>query len=483
MVALGCEDFADNHRAFNASVLAEHADRVLDRATHDLGTDLLIALEDESIDDLRSAEQRDAAAGDDTLFHRSAGGVESVFDAGLLFLHLNFGGGTDVDDGDAAGQLGETLLELLTIIVGSGLVDLATDLLHAALDIGRFSRAFDDGGVLLVDDDPLGAAEVGDGEALELEAEIVGDALATGEDSDVFEHSLAAITEARSLDGAHVDRAADLVNDEGRESFAFNFLSDDEEGLAALGDNLEQGKELLEVRNLLFVDQHIGVLEDGLLGLGVGREVGGKIALVELHTFDDVEGGLDGLCLFNGDGAVFADLIHGVSNDIADRLVPVGGDGGDLADFLAVIDLLGNAREFLDGGLDGLVDTALEEDRVGTGGHVLETLAVDTLGEHGRGGRAVTGSVGGLGSDFLYHLSTHVLIGIWELDLFGDGHAVLGDGRRSEFFVDDDVAALGSKGDFHRAREELDATEDFLTSGLVEDELFSGHVYKFLVED
>jgi len=51
------------------------------------------------------------------------------------------------------------------------------------------------------------------------------------------------------------------------------------------------------------------------------------------------------------------------------------------------------------------------------------------------------------------------------------------------FFVDDDVAALGSKGDFHRAREELDATEDFLTSCLVEDELFSGHVYKFLVED
>jgi hypothetical protein len=35
-------------------------------------------------------------------------------------------------------------------------------------------------------------------------------------------------------------------------------------------------------------------------------------------------------------------------------------------------------------------------DRVGAGGHVAETFAVDGLGEHGGGGGAVAGDVGGL---------------------------------------------------------------------------------------
>ena len=38
----------------------------------------------------------DAAAGDDAFFYGRAGGVERVFDAGLLFLHLRFGRGADV---------------------------------------------------------------------------------------------------------------------------------------------------------------------------------------------------------------------------------------------------------------------------------------------------------------------------------------------------------------------------------------------------
>ena len=176
------------------------------------------------------------------------------------------------------------------------------------------------------------------------------------------------------------------------------------------------------------------------------------------------------------DGAVFADLVHGIGDDVADLGVPVGGDGRDLADFLAVGDLLGNARELGDGGLNGLVDTALEVNRVGTGGDVLETFAIDALGEDGRGGGAVAGSIGGLGSDFLHHLRAHVLVGIGQLDFLGDGHAVLGDGRGAEFLVDDDIAALGPEGDFDGAGEQLDAAEDFLTSGLVEEDLFSRHV-------
>ncbi len=37
------------------------------------------------------ADQRDAAAGDDAFLDRRTGRVQRVFDAGLLFLHLDLG--------------------------------------------------------------------------------------------------------------------------------------------------------------------------------------------------------------------------------------------------------------------------------------------------------------------------------------------------------------------------------------------------------
>ena len=53
------------------------------------------------------------------------------------------------------------------------------------------------------------------------------------------------------------------------------------------------------------------------------------------------------------------------------------------------------------------------------------------LGEHGRGGGAVAGHVGGLGGDLAHHLRAHVLERVLELDLLGHRHAVLGDGGAS----------------------------------------------------
>jgi hypothetical protein len=39
-----------------------------------------------------------------------------------------------------------------------------------------------------------------------------------------------------------------------------------------------------------------------------------------------------------------------------------------------------------------------------------------------------------LDGDFLDELGAHVLEGVLELDLLGDGHAVVGDGRAPNFF-------------------------------------------------
>ena len=95
-------------------------------------------------------------------------------------------------------------------------------------------------------------------------------------------------------------------------------------------------------------------------------------------------------------------------------------------------DLLGALLDVLDDRGDGDVDAALEVHRVHAGGDRLGAFADDRLGEHGRGGGAVAGDVVGLRGDFAHHLGAHVLELVVELDLLGDGDAVLGDARRAE---------------------------------------------------
>ena len=319
----------------------------------------------------------------------------------------------------------------------------------------------------------LARAEVFELDVLELDAEVFGDGLAAGEDGDVLQHGLAAIAEAGGLDGRDVQRAAQLVDDEGRERFAVHVLSDDDERLAGAGDLLEQRQQVLHRGDLLLVDEDVGVLEGGFHALGIGDEVGREVAAVELHALDDFELGLQGLRLFDGDDAVLADLLHGLGDDGADGGVGVGGDGADLGDHVAG-DGLGELGErsadddavliaLADDGFDGLVDAALEGHGVGAGGNGLDAFAIDGLGEHGGGGGAVAGDVGGLRSDFADHLGAHVLERVAELDFLGDGDAVLGDGGRAELLLDDDVAALGAEGDLHRVGQNVDAAQNRLT--------------------
>src|SRR6185369_4665651 len=185
---------------------------------------LVVDVDDVEVDGLGRLEQRDAAARHDALLEGGAGGLQRVLDAVLLLLHLRLGGRADLHDGDAAGELGEALLELLAIEVRVGVLDLGLDLVDAALDGVRLTRAVDDRRRVLRDDDAAGTAQLRELRVLELEAHLLGDDLATAEDRDVLEHALAAVTEARGLDGHAGERAAQLVHDERREGLALDVL-------------------------------------------------------------------------------------------------------------------------------------------------------------------------------------------------------------------------------------------------------------------
>ena len=120
-------------------------------------------------------------------------------------------------------------------------------------------------------------------------------------------------------------------------------------------------------------------------------------------------------------------------------------------------------RSTIGDGLDRRVDPALEGHRVGAGRDVAKALPDHRLGQHGGGGGAVARHVVGLGGDLLGELRPHVLVGVVQLDLTRDGHAIVRDRRGAELLVEDDVAALGTQRHLHGVCERIDSTLERLT--------------------
>ncbi len=162
--------------------------------------------------------------------------------------------------------------------------------------------------------------------------------------------------------------------------------------------------------------------------------------------------------------------------------VAIAGDRADLGDFLGGLDLLGLLDEIGDDFVDGEIDAALQVHRVHAGGNGLVAFLDDRLRQNGRGRGAVAGDVVGLGGDFAHHLRAHVLELVLKFDFLGDGHAVLGDARRAERLVDDDVAALRAERDLHRVGEDVDAAQHLLAGVGAEFYFFGSHVLLLLAD-
>ena len=79
------------------------------------------------------------------------------------------------------------------------------------------------------------------------------------------------------------------------------------------------------------------------------------------------------------------------------------------------------------------------------------------LCQQGGGGGAVACHVVGLGGHLAHQLRAHVLKRIVQLDLLGDGHAVVGDQGRTELLIQHHVATLGTQRDLNGIRQLVDA--------------------------
>ena len=423
---LVCE-LANNNGALSSSVLDNLAGRVGDRVLDNGDTKLLVEIG--SLDILEGIdgglEKTSSTTGEDTLLNSSAGGVQSIDDAVLLLTDLNLRGTTDLNDGNTTRELGETLLELLLLVLrGGGVGHDAADLL-AALGNGVLAAvAVQEDGVLLSDGNSTGGTEHICGCLLELDVEVIAEDGTVGQDSEIAKNGLAVVTKARSLDGGDLKLATELVENADGKSLAVNVLSNDEKRAALLLGGLKSGDDVLDSGDLLLGEEDQRLLELDLGALGVGDEVGGDVSTVELHSLGNLELVLNGLALLDGDDTLLADLLHGVGEELADVSVAVGGDSGNLGDLLAGGDLLLVCAQVLDNGLDSGLGSAPQIHGVASGGNVLDGLGEDGTGENGGSCGTVTSNLVGLGGDILEEASTEVLELVLKDNGLGDGYTI-----------------------------------------------------------
>ena len=104
-------------------------------------------------------KQGNPAASDNALFHSGLSVTDGILDAVLTFLQLHLGGGANLNHGHATGQLSQTLVQLLAVVFGIGVLDLGTDLVHPTLNLVLGTGTFHNGGVVLGHHNLAGAAQ------------------------------------------------------------------------------------------------------------------------------------------------------------------------------------------------------------------------------------------------------------------------------------------------------------------------------------
>ena len=369
-----------------------------------------------------------AAACDNALFHSCLCSVQSIFHTKLCFLHLGLGSSTYADNCNAAGQLGQSLLQFLFIEIGSGLSHSSLDLSDSVLDCLLVAKAVNDNGILLLNLNGLRTAELLHGSILQLQAKLAGDNLSAGQDCDILQHLFSSVAIARCLDSNYVEGTAQLVDDKGGKSLTLNILCDDEQLRAGLYNLLQQRKNFLNVGDLLIGNQDVGIIQNGFHLLHIGSHVSRYITSVELHTFYQVQLGLHGLGLFNGDNAVLGNLLHSVCNHLADFIIRCGNRCYS-CDISLALNRLGHLLDSLNSCIGSLLHALSEHDRVCTCFQVLHTFIDHCLCKNGSSCGTITGNIVGLGSNFSYQLCAHVLELILQLDFLGNGNAIVGDER------------------------------------------------------
>ena len=170
------------------------------------------------------------------------------------------------------------------------------------------------------------------------------------------------------------------------------------------------------------------------------------IALVILHAFGHLKGGLEGLGFIDIDDSITADLIHCIRNDLAD-LFRSGRNGSDGLDVFRSLDFLRTLQQIFCNCLSCLIHTFAHQNRVGSLVYCLQTIGNHGLSQKSSSSRAVTCSLIGVICCFIDQLSTHVLELVFQFDFLCNGYPIIRDERGTIRLFQNNIASLRAKCD------------------------------------
>ena len=189
---------------------------------------------------------------------------------------------------------------------------------------------------------------------------------------------------------------------------------------------------------------------------------------------------LVGLAVLYGDNAVNGYSPHTVGYELTNLRVVVGRDSGNLLNLvIIVLYLLSLTLDRLYHLSDGLVDTALHIEWIGTGSHILHTLRKDGLSQNGSCGGTVASIIASLAGHTLHKLCAGILKGIFQFNLLGYGHTVLGNLGSAKLLINNNVATLGAQRNFHCISQRIGSSFEHL-AGINIIFYFFSHSFLFL---
>ncbi len=111
-----------------AGIVGNLANRLFKSPFDDFDAHSPVILKLQPIQSADTSQIGDPTPRDNTLFNSSPRCIQAIFNSSFLLLHFHFRGRSHIDHRNPSCQLRQPLLELLSIVIGSGLLDLGTDL-------------------------------------------------------------------------------------------------------------------------------------------------------------------------------------------------------------------------------------------------------------------------------------------------------------------------------------------------------------------
>ena len=116
--------------------------------------------------------------------------------------------------------------------------------------------------------------------------------------------------------------------------------------------------------------------------------------------------------------------------------IVVRGNGADLSLFLARLDRARHGPQSLDHALGGTIEAALDIDRARAGNDVAYAIGKYRVSQNCCGARSIAHHVAGLFCSLSKHPGAEILLRVLEVELLGDGDAVVAHDRHAPFLLD-----------------------------------------------